>query len=330
MRAVEMSVPAADASATRVIEAELPEVAAGEVLIEVAYAGINFMDVMARRGDPGYASSYPYRAGLEIAGVVRAVGADVHERALGDRVAAFVAEGGFAEYAVAPAELTVPVPAEVALEQAAAAPLMLATAVLLLEDVVRMRPGESLLMHSASGGLGQALAQVAASLGAELTVGTVGRSDKVEAALAAGWQHALVRGEQLDEQVGALNSRGFDVILDPTGTGNLDFDVAHAAAGGTIVLFGNPGGETLDALPGVGTLLVNNLGVRGFSIRRLRMEAPARVAAALARALELLEAGEVDVAVTIIDDLDGVAAVHDLLAEGRALGKYVVAVNPAL
>ena len=73
----------------------------GEVAIDVAYAGINFIDVMARRGDPGYASSWPYVPGLEVAGTVRAVGKGVTDRRVGERVAAFTAGGGLAEVAIA-------------------------------------------------------------------------------------------------------------------------------------------------------------------------------------------------------------------------------------
>src|ERR1700733_6366843 len=132
MRALRMTAPAADSSATQVAEVDEPRPGPGEVAIEVAFAGVNFLDVMARRGDPGYASGWPYVAGLEVAGTVLAVGDGVAGRRVGERVAAFTAGGGFAEVAVVPAALSVEVPPEVGLEVAAAAPIVTSTAVLLL------------------------------------------------------------------------------------------------------------------------------------------------------------------------------------------------------
>jgi NADPH:quinone reductase len=116
-----------------------------------------------------------------------AVGDGVADRRVGDRVAAFTFGGGFAEVAVASAALTVEVPRAVGLEVAAAAPLMMSAAVLLHEDVVRIRPGESVLMHSAAGGLGSAVPQVGAVVHSGARLGTVGDPVKVPAAVAAGW-----------------------------------------------------------------------------------------------------------------------------------------------
>jgi NADPH2:quinone reductase len=138
MKALSMSAPATDGSTTSVIERGEPEPGAGEVSIEVAYAGVNFIDVMARRGDPGYASGWPYAPGLEVAGTVRAVGSGVDSLHTGQRVAAFTGGGGLAEVAIASAELTAEVPAGVPLETAAAAALVVSTAVLLLMERARL------------------------------------------------------------------------------------------------------------------------------------------------------------------------------------------------
>src|SRR3954454_13951365 len=178
MRALVMIEPG-DSARSQVHDVEMPHPGAGEITIDVAYAGLNFMDVMARRGDPGYAASWPYRPGLEVAGTVREIGADVVGLSVGDRVAAVPAGGGLAEVATARAGLTVPVPAEVSLRTAAAVPLGLATAMLLIAEVGRFAPGESVLVHSASGGIGSALAQLVPLLGGGRLIGTVGRADKV-------------------------------------------------------------------------------------------------------------------------------------------------------
>jgi len=327
MRALQIETPSADSRTTGVVEVDEPVPGPGEVAIDVAFAGVNFIDVMARRGDRGYASGWPYVPGLEVAGTVRAVGADVGDHRVGDRVAAFTAGGGLAGVAIAPAALTVEVPPAVSLEFAAAAPLMLSTAVLLLESVVRLRVGESVMMHSASGGIGSAVPQVAAALGAGVRVGTVGSPAKAPGALAAGWDHVVPDDASAASAIREFVPDGIDVILDPTGTRNLDLDLETAAPGARVVLFGNPGGGTPAALPPLGRLIGGNIGILGFSFSSLSRTRPTAVGNALRRSLGLLAAGEVRLDVTIVRDLEAVPEVHDLLAARRGSGKYVARID---
>jgi NADPH2:quinone reductase len=327
MRALQMTSPAADSGATRVAEMEEPSPGRGELSIDVAFAGVNFMDVMARRGDRGYVSGWPYVPGLEVAGTIRAVGEEAGEWQPGDRVAAFTAGGGFAEVAIAQAALTSAVPPNVGLEVATAAPLVLSTAVLLLENAARIRPGESLLMHSASGGLGSAVPQVAAAMHGGLRIGVVGSPAKVPAATAAGWDHAVPAGESAAPAIREVAPAGIDVILDPGGTANLHLDLATAAPGGRIVLFGNPAGGTPAPLPPMGRLIGGNLGIHGFSISSLSRDRPATVAQALRHSLSLLADSRVRLEVTVADDLGAVPVIHDLMAARQGSGKYVARVG---
>ncbi len=328
MRALVMERSAGDATATRVDDLGEPCPGPGEVAIDVAYAGINFIDVMARRGDPGYASSWPYVPGLEVAGTVRALGDGIVDRRVGDRVAAFTAGGGLAEIAIARDAVTSDVPDGVPLDVAASAPLVLSTALLLLTDVARIRPGESVLMHSAGGGVGSAVAQLARAIGAGLTIGTVGSPEKVDDAKRAGWDVALPRHGDLLTSIGEVAPDGVDVVLDPTGTALLDLDLEVSAPGARVVLFGNAAGGTPAPLPGVGRLIGGNVCLAGFSMSSLVANSPRRAADALRRALRMLETGRLASSVTVVESLDSVAGVHDLLAAGRGRGKYVVRVTP--
>ncbi len=327
MHAMVMTEPAPGLERTEIQESPEPRPGPGEVSIDVAYAGINFFDVMARRGDPGYAPSWPYVPGLEVAGTIRETGPDVAGLSPGERVAAFTRGGGLAEIATADAALVVPLPSDVAFPAAAAAPLVLSTALLLLDNVARFRPGERVLMHSASGGIGSAVAQLVPTLGGGVRIGTVGGPDKVTAARDSGWDVTVVRGDQVVETVRAAVG-DVDIILDPSGTSLLDIDLELVAPGGRIVLFGNPGGAQLAPLPPLGRLVGGNVSIAGFSISRLAVTDPGRVASALQRSLQLLADGRLDLAVTEVDSLDQVPAVHQLLAEGGGAGKYVVAVAP--
>jgi NADPH2:quinone reductase len=320
-----MTGPSQGSDRTEVREIPEPRPGPGAVSIDVAYAGINFIDVMARRGDPGYASSWPYVPGLEVAGTVRALGSDVAGLGIGERVAAFTRGGGLAEVAVADAALIVPLPDDVPLPTAAAAPLMLSTALLLLTESARLRPGESVLLHSAGGGLGSAVAQLVPALGGGMRVGTVGRADKVAAARAAGWDVVVPRNDDLVAAVRAAVGGGVDILLDPLGTSLLDVDIDLAAPGGRIVLFGNAGGGQPAPLPPLSRLIGGNLAIAGFSMSRLTATAPTRAATALRRILQLLAEGRLDLAVTEVGSLGEVPAVHQLLAEGRGIGKYVAA-----
>jgi NADPH2:quinone reductase len=327
MRALVMTEPAPGSDRTAVTDVPAPRPGPGQVSIAVDHAGVNFLDVMARRGDPGYAPGWPFRPGLEVAGRVQAVGAGVTRFRPGARVAAFTSGGGFAEVVVADAASTTLLPDDVPTHLAAAAPLMLTSALLLLTDVTRLQPGEAVLMHSAAGGMGAAVAQLLPVLGGGLRVGTVGRPDKVDDALAAGWDVVLPRTGLDAEKLRGEAGGGVGVVLDPLGTAMLELDLAVTDPGGRIALFGNPGGGTPGPLPPLGRLIGGNVGIAGFSISKLVAAAPDRAAAALARVLGLVAEGRLAPQVTVVDGLAGAAEMHDLLVAGRGAGKYVVAVR---
>ena len=329
MRAVVMIEPAPGPDRTVIQDLPAPQPGSRKVTIEVAHAGVNFLDVMARRGDPGYASTWPYVPGLEVAGRIREIGSEVTGLSAGQRVAAFTRGGGFAELAVAEAASVVPLPDAVSTEIAAAAPLMLTSALLLVTDVARVREGDTVLMHSASGGVGSAVAQLVPVFGGGLRIGTVGRVDKVPDAVSAGWDVVLPRTEATPENVRDAAGGGIDVVLDPLGTTMLDFDLDVAAPGARIALFGNPAGGAPAPLPPLGRLIRGNVALAGFSISGLVASAPHRAADALRRALQLLADGRLAPSITVLDGLDETPAAHQLLAEGHGVGKYVVAVSPS-
>lgn len=295
MRALVFDAPASDMSSTRIAELPIPDPGPGQVSIDVAYAGINFKDIMARRGDPGYVTGWPFVPGLEVTGRVRAVGTLVRGLQPGQSVAALTGAGGLAEVAVADAALTVAVPVGVSLDRAAAAPGALTSAALLVEEFARVRDGDVVLVHGASGGVGQAVGQLARSAGARLVLGTVGSPSRADAEQ-AGYDAVLVRGPQLVPAVEQRVGRGgVDVVLDPQGTALVDIDLRLSAPGARIVLFGNAAGGPLSPLPGLPSLMAANVSIAGFSLAALAAAAPGRVASALARVLDRLAVGDLDI-----------------------------------
>ncbi|GAA4609141.1 zinc-binding dehydrogenase [Actinoallomurus liliacearum] len=326
MRALVMTAPSEGPDRTEVREVEAPRPGPGEVTIDVTHAGINFIDVMARRGDAGYVPAWPYTPGKEVAGTVREVGDGVPDLVVGRRVAAFAREaGGLAEVVRAPAALTVPIPAAVPSATAAATPLMLATALLLLTDAARFSPGETVLVHSASGGVGGAVARLVPALGGGRLIGTVGHADKIPAARQSGYDVVVSRDDDLAEAIRADGGQ-VDVVLDPLGTAMLETDLTVTAPGGRIVLFGNAGGGRSAGLPEPRRLIGGNVAVAGFSISSLAVTAPERVARALRRLLDLIADGRLTFPVTEVGSLAEVPEIHQLLAERRGDGKYVVRV----
>ncbi|MEV0189943.1 zinc-binding dehydrogenase [Kitasatospora purpeofusca] len=327
MRALVMTAPGGSEN-SQVQELATPEPGPGQVTVDVAWAGLNFVDVMTRRGDAAYAAEWPYRPGKEVAGTVRALGEGVTGLAVGDRVVAAPVGAGLAEVVTAEAVLTVPLPDGVGLREAAAVPLGLATALLLLTDAGHFAAGETVLVHSAGGGIGHALAQLVPLLGGGRLIGTVGHPDKAAAVLASGYRHAFARDEALAEAVRtATDGRGVDLVLDPLGTEALELDLAVAAPGARIVLFGNAGGGAVADLPPLARLLAGNLTVTGFSHRGLAATAPERLARAVRRVVGLLADGGLELPVTELPDLAAVPAAHDAMAERRATGKYVVRIG---
>ena len=274
MKAVIMTAPAMDGSTTSVADIDEPRPGPGQVAIDVAYAGVNFIDVMARRGDPGYASGWPYVPGLEVAGTIRSVGSGVHDLHAGERVAAFTPGGGMAEVAIAAADVTVEVPPDVPLGTAASAPLVVSTALLLLTERARIRPGESVLMHSASGGIGSVVSQVAAALG-NGRIGTVGRPDKIPAGLGAGWDDVFARGGRPRRgcPTGCSRGRGRNPgprWHGPAGSRPVDRGTRRAGRPVRQRRWRRPG-----ATPATGRLIGGNVGLLGFSMSR-RVRPPRR------------------------------------------------------
>lgn len=310
--------PHATSAATRIANRERPRPSPGEITIAVHAVGLNFIDVLARRGDAGYATHWPWTGGLEVSGTVLELGAGVSGFARGDRVAALTSGGGFAEVAVAAATLTVAVPHDLPFEAAATAPLGLATAVL-LQDFAR--PGDTVLAHSASGGLGAALPRVLERRGAIAAIGVVGRAQKIDAARASGWRDVIERSDGWLERALALAPGGVDVVLDPVGL-DLEAEVELLAPGGRLVTFGNAAGGEL-RMPPAGALIARNASAHGLSVRGLARSHPERVGAALSRALDLLASGDLDAPRTVVHGLAGIPPALDLLATSRGLGKYV-------
>ncbi len=309
------------------INAARPDPGTGQVLIEVAYAGVNFAEVQHRRGEfgePDGPGGYDV-PGLEVSGTVAALGAGVTGLEGGERVAAYLPTfGGYAEFAVADADL-VRAAGMLPLSHAAGVPCVYPTAYGIVLDVGRLRAGESVLIHAAAGGVGSAAARIARSLGAAAVYGTVGSSDKQDLAADLGYD-ALFRRENFAAAVReATGGRGVDVVLDPVGGPVRQESLQVLAPFGRVVVYGNLGQHdtwTTD----VWDLWKNNKSVGGFNIGDVARRSPATIGEHLARALDALGSGELPHQSPTIVALDQVADVHQRLEAGSTRGKTVLQV----
>ncbi|MCF5548284.1 quinone oxidoreductase family protein [Pseudomonas salomonii] len=229
-----------------------PQVTAGHVLVKVACAGINFMDIHTRQGKYAASMTYPVRLpctlGMEGAGVVVEVGPGVKHLAVGDRVAWCIAWGAYAEYANVPADKVAQIPTAIRFDQAAAAMFQGCTAHYLVEDVARLQAGSSCLIHAASGSIGQLLVQMARQLGA--TVFTTGSSaEKCAIARQRGAHQAWTYDGFADQVLQATDGRGVDVVFDSLGKTTLRESFRACRTRGLIVNYGNVSGSLTDLDP---------------------------------------------------------------------------------
>jgi NADPH2:quinone reductase len=219
-----------------------PEPGPGEVLVQIAAGGVNFIDAYKRMGK--YPMQFPYVAGSEAAGTVRAVGEGVEDVAIGDRVAWAMVDGtGYAELAAVPADRVVPVPDGVELETAAASMLQGMTAHYLVSSTFPAREGHTALVHAAAGGMGLLLCQMLSRKGVRV-IGTTSTDEKERLAREVG-AHEVVRYTEADlvaEVRRLTDGRGVDVVYDGVGKDTFDAGLELLVPRGYMVLFGAASG----------------------------------------------------------------------------------------
>ncbi|HET7798782.1 MAG TPA: NAD(P)H-quinone oxidoreductase [Humibacillus xanthopallidus] len=305
-------------------EVPAPEPAAGEVLIDVVAAGVNRADVMQRLGHyppPPGASEYP---GLEVSGRVIAVGDDVQQWQPGDEVCALIDGGGYAERVVAPAGQVLPVPRGVSLVDAAGLPEVAATVWSNVFLVANIQPGQVLLVHGGSSGIGTMAIQLAKAVGARVAV-TAGSREKLDFCASLGADFLVnYREEDFAERVRELTAgHGADVILDNMGAKYLARNVDLLAPGGRLVTIGLMGGRKAEL--DLGTLLAKRGAVIATSLRsRPPMEKAAIVAAVREHVWPLIEAGQVRPVIHSRHPLEHAAEAHREMEASGHIGKILL------
>lgn len=306
----------------RVVDVDDPVPAPGTVLVEVAAAGVNFPDVLVVAGSYQILPPRPFSPGKEVAGTVHAVGDGVTGVAVGDRVMAQVEHGGYAELVVVPAGQVVPLPDGVAETEAAVVGLAALTAHVALRRRARLRPGETVLVTGAGGGVGAAGVQVAKAWGATV-IAAARDEERAGAAAAQGADHVLVAGPTLRDDVRRLtDGRGADVVLETVGGEVFTQALRATAWEGRLVVIGFASGDV--PLVKAGHLLVKNVSVLGLQVSDYRDREPETVRAALTELLALHSEGRLRVPIARTYALDEAGSALAEVRRGGLTGRVVL------
>ena len=326
MRAIEISTPGAP-EVLRPVLRPVPLPAAGEVLIEVAAAGVNRPDVLQRKGGyppPPGASDIP---GLEVAGTVARLGPQVSGCKVGDEVCALVTGGGYAEYVAAPAVQCLPVPRGLTLEQAASLPETFFTVWVNVFQRGALKNEESLLVQGGSSGIGVTAIQMARAFGHRVFV-TAGTSEKCAECEKLGATRAInYRSEDFVAVIKQLTGgRGVDVILDMVGGDYVPRELASLADDGRLCLIAFLGGTrtTLEMTD----ILRRRLTITGSTLRPRPVEVKHAIAQALREKVwPLIEAGKIRPVIYRTFELEEAAAAHSLMESSEHVGKIMLNVR---
>ena len=326
MKAIEITAPGKP-EVLRLADRPAPQVGAGELLIQVAAAGVNRPDVLQRKGlypvPPG-ASDIP---GLEVAGTIvdgDKVAMTAAGFAVGDRVCALVAGGGYAELCAAPVEQCLPVPEGLSDVEAASLPETFFTVWSNVFERGRLQPGETLLVHGGTSGIGVTALQLGKAFGATV-IATAGSDDKCAACLKLGADHAInYKTHDFVAEVQRLtNQRGADVILDMVAGDYLARDLQCLADDGRVVIIAVQGGtkSQVDA----GAVLRRRLTITGSTLRPRPVAFKAAIAAALRKNVwPWIEAGSVKPAIYKVFPAAEAAQAHTLMESNQHIGKLVL------
>ncbi|BAO29195.1 NAD(P)H-quinone oxidoreductase [Sulfuritalea hydrogenivorans] len=317
-----------DADCMTLADGPAPTPGPGQILIEVVCAGVNRPDVLQRSGRyPPPADASPV-LGLEVAGRVAALGAGVTEWKVGAGVTALAPGGGYAEYCVAAASHALPIPAGMDFAMAAALPETWFTVWANLVDLGRLAPGERLLVHGGSSGIGLVAIQLAKHLGVECFV-TVGNEEKAAFCLGAGAAHAInYRTADFAEEVKRITEgTGVDVILDMVGAPYLQRNLASLRRDGRLVyvafLEGSKG--EADLMP----VMLKRLTITGSTMRPRTQAEKTEIRDALAMNIwPALARGELLPHLFARFPLARAAEAHRLMESSRHIGKIVLDVQP--
>lgn len=307
-------------------ELEMPSIGSRQVLIHSSGTSVNFADIKSRMGSSRRSAQQPpFITGLDVTGTIEAVGSDVKDLHVGQRVIAFPLAGSYAEYVVTDELLTFPIGDNVNNQVAAACPLVSFTSYSLLMTVARLQKNESVLIHSAAGGIGTTAIQLAKLLGAGKVIGTVSDDAKKNIAYESGADHVLnYQTENFSESVKDItDGHGADVILDSSAGQIFNKSLDCLAMFGRIVNYGNASGGK------AGQCQTNDLhatcrSVLGFSFGTTRKNRPELVKPIADQVIPFINNEQLKLFIGQTFDLKDAPKAHAWIESRKSTGKAIL------
>lgn len=314
----------ASGEAPRLADIPSPEPGSGQVRLDIRACGLNFADLLMQSGTYQDTPPAPFTLGMEVAGVVTALGPDTTGARIGDRVAVFGGQGGLAEQGCYDAARLLPLPDNMSFEDAAAFQIAYGTSHVALGYRARLRPGETLLVLGAAGGVGLTAVEIGKAMGATVIACARG-TDKLEIARQAGADH-LIDSSTADLRAEVKTLGGADVVYDPVG-GDL-FDAAFRACNpeARILTIGFASGG-VPKIP-ANHLLVKNISVLGFYWGGYMSFKPEVIVQSLTELFRWYSDGRIKPHISHILPLDRVAEGMELLRSRKSTGKVVIKIQP--
>lgn len=307
-------------NAPEVVNVPAPVVEKNEILLQIDACGLNFADLLMSKGTYQETPALPFTLGMEVCGTVIGQGEDVHEPAMGARVAVFGGSGGLAEQGVFPAALCRPVPVEMPSEIAAGFMVAYGTSHLALTRRANLQPGETLLVLGAAGGVGLTAVEIGKAMGA--TVIAVARgADKLAVAKAAGADHLI--DSTTDDMKSAVKALGgADVVYDPVGGDAFKAAIGACNREARVVIIGFASGTVPPIAANI--LLVKNITVMGFYWGGYLKFNPTALTDSLSTLMNWYAQGKLSPRISHTLPLDQAADALELMRSRKSTGKVVV------
>lgn len=306
------------------IEVDKPRAKKGDVLIKVGAAALNFPDILMIQGKYQVKPPLPFTPGMEVAGTIEEIGEGVEGLQPGDRVMAQTGMGGFAEYAVAPAVGARKMPDNMTDDEGAGFWLVYSTSYFGLAYRAHMKPGESVLVHSAAGGVGMAAVQIAKALGASKIIGTVGSDEKLDVIRDLGCDVAInyEKEDWVDIVKKQTGGRGVDIIYDPVGGKVGELSTKCIAFEGRLLIIGFTSGDFSNFKSN--HILIKNYSIVGLHWGNYRTFKPQLMEDSWKELSSLFQQGKVKPLISARYSMDKVADAMAHLRSRKAVGKIVL------
>ncbi len=304
-------------------EVERPQASNNEILIKNAYTSVNYADLKKRRGNKEK-GKFPMILGLDVAGTIEEA-AEQSSFSIGDRVIAFPKNGSYSQYSVANEQLVFKIPDHLSFEQAAAMPTVSILSYILLHDIGKVRADDTIVIHSAAGGVGTLITQLAKLAGIKMIIGTVGNLDKQDYVLKNGANFVYTYDEFAEKVMEITNSAGANIIFDSVAGEITRRSLDCLAFYGTLVQFGNSSGNA-------GSLTTNDVhnscrNIKGFSFGTTRKHRPEIVAPFAEKVIDLFANNKIKIPIERVFDLSEAAEAHKRIESRQHKGKVIIKIS---